>query len=287
MTDTAGNSSEIDENLVIDQTIDTGSIEFKAGSDTGELGDNITTIPNPSLKGKTEPNAKVEVRIIKVDSNGTPILDGDGNQIVVYAAAAMMAGANGDWEITPDALASGTYAVTAEITDIAGNTDVTSMPLTIAAKPESPSIAMDEDSAPLLFSTPNGAEDGVTFDTEPKFIITKGTGTSVTMTYWQLDENGHKIESSKQTVTYDSDADKAMASVDTGDLTLADGKEYTFEFVVQDAAGNPSDTVTKNVSIDASYDAADLTVAYSPEGGATVVTDADGINLTKDSNPDH
>ncbi len=151
MTDTAGNSSEIDENLVIDQTIDTGSIEFKAGSDTGELGDNITTIPNPSLKGKTEPNAKVEVRIIKVDSNGTPILDGDGNQIVVYAAAAMMAGANGDWEITPDALASGTYAVTAEITDIAGNTDVTSMPLTIAAKPESPSIAMDEDSAPLLF----------------------------------------------------------------------------------------------------------------------------------------
>ncbi|WP_419779922.1 Ig-like domain-containing protein [Maridesulfovibrio sp.] len=294
VTDTAGNKSQLSETLVIDNEVKTGAINFADGSNTGDLDDTITTVTKPTLKGKTEPNSKVELRIIKVDSDGNPVLD-NGNPVVAFTAA-IIAGNDGNWEIpTTTALASGEYSVTATITDIAGNTDTASMPLTITAKPSTPEITMSDDTVPLLFTPSDPAisldTDGVTSDDKPKFVVTKDAGTTLTMTYWKLDAAGNKIESSKTTVTYDSDAEKAADSIDTGELTdaggnpvLLNGEDYTFEFISSDDAGNSSDSVTKNVSIDTEYNADDLTLEYKVDNAA-VTPGADGTILTKIDSP--
>ena len=294
VTDTAGNKSQLSETLVIDNEVKTGAINFADGSNTGDLDDTITTVTKPTLKGRTEPNSKVELRIIKVDSDGNPVLD-NGNPIVAFTAV-IIAGNDGNWEIpTTTDLASGEYSVTATITDIAGNSDAASMPLTITAKPSTPEITMSDDTVPLLFTTSDSSisldTDGVTSDDKPRFVVTKDVGTTLTMTYWKLNPAGNKIESSKTTVTFDSEAEKAADSIDTGELTDADGdpvllngEEYTFEFVSSDDAGNSSDVVTKGVSIDTEYNADDLTVEYKVDD-AVVNPETDGTILTKINSP--
>ncbi len=101
--------------LVIDVTAPIGSIpDLLASSDSGYSDtDNVTNIRTPAFSGTGEPNARV-----RVYADGE--LVGEGR-----------VGADGKWEVTVEPLDDGLYDITADYTDVAGNTSAPTAALQI------------------------------------------------------------------------------------------------------------------------------------------------------------
>ncbi|MEB3327767.1 MAG: Ig-like domain-containing protein, partial [Candidatus Sericytochromatia bacterium] len=130
--DAAGNASAFEDfatEIVIDQRgpgVPT-SLVLDAGSDTGSVGDNITSAQRPTIRGKADPGVRVEVY--------------DGETNIGFTIADDGTGA---WTFTPqNLLPVGSRQISARAVDLAGNTSASSLPLPLtidAGAPGAPVI---------------------------------------------------------------------------------------------------------------------------------------------------
>ncbi|TIH13403.1 hypothetical protein D0S45_15200 [Marinifilum sp. JC120] len=294
VTDKAGNTSlPFNESLVIDTTDPTGNILLNDDDNAGDKTDTITTIPDPTLEGKTEAGAKIELKVLKLNSNGDLIstLDADGNVTnenngVEYSATVYADANTGDWEVNPSTLAAGSYKVVATVTDVAGNTNMIDMgsDLVIAPKPDAPTVELIDDTTPLFFSTDDTKDDGITSDDTGQFTVTKSTGTYITVKYWEVNEAGVKI-GAETIVEYKDAGDISAVEFDTDAITggLDDG-HYTFEFTATDSTSEiSSNAKTVTIEVD-SVDPA-LGLSYTKTGAAEAAEADNGVYLTNEDDP--
>ena len=152
--DQPGNRSAQSEELVlvIDRTPPSDgeiTVDLAATSDTGIVGDNITSINQPAFVGTAEANAKV--RVFADDGVHGPVLVGEGvvNTDDTYGEPGDGVGI---WEVTVEPLANGFYAITVQVEDLAGNiTDATDREF-VLVDPFEPNDSIDQ--ATVLGSLP-------------------------------------------------------------------------------------------------------------------------------------
>ena len=158
--------------VTVDRTGPAGpALSLDAKTDTGALGDGITSSTTPLLDGKTEPGAALT------------ILDGKGN-----ALFAGFAGPDGSFSLPPTAplSANAVYALRARATDAAGNLGPAgpAFGLTIStAAPATPSLA-------LLAADDSGlVGDNVTNVRRPRLVGTSTPGATLVL----IDTNGAAV----------------------------------------------------------------------------------------------
>ncbi|WP_415712804.1 Ig-like domain-containing protein [Maridesulfovibrio sp.] len=294
VTDKAGNTSEpFTESLVIDTTDPTGDILLNDDDNAGDKTDTITTVTNPTLEGKTEAGAKIELKILKLDGDGHLIstLDSEGNVTsdnggVAYEATIYADDHTGDWDVTPSTLPAGSYKVVATVTDVAGNTQMIDMDtdLVIAPDLDPPSAQLLNDTTPYFFSAEDTTDDGITSDNQGEFSVTKSAGAYVTVRYWEVNSSGDRI-GDIQTNIYNEDSDISALAINTDAITggLDDG-HYVFEFTATDDASQISSTP---VEVAITVDTTDPAAAISKvQNGDTELSADNGVYLTNADNPE-
>jgi hypothetical protein len=176
-------------------------------SDTGALGDDLTSDTTPTVTGTAEAGSTVTL----YDTDGTTVL-GSG-----------VASGSGDYGITSTALASGNHTLLVKATDAAGNTGAFSSGLTLSidatapGQPSTPTLTAASDSGAL--------GDGITSDTTPTVTGTAEAGSSVTL----YDTNGTTVLG---TAVVNGSGDYSITS-----STLTAGG-HTLVVRATDAAGN-------------------------------------------------
>ena len=172
-TDDAGNVSVQSVELVvnIDRAAPAASdANFVPSSDTGVIGDGFTNIQQPAFTGLAEANAH-----IRVFANGVLVGEGTVNSDESDGDATDGLGV---WEVTVEPLANGSYDITTEVEDLAGNIGPTGTPLEITidvSDPQRPTID-------LLAVNDTGSSqlDNVTFQAnDVPFTVTADGGTDV------------------------------------------------------------------------------------------------------------
>jgi hypothetical protein len=140
-----------------------------AGSDTGALGDRITTVTTPKLSGTgAEPGALISVFD---GANQTPL-------------ATTTVQANGSWSVTTSALTVGAHNLRIGQTDLAGNISALSAPLSLnIAAP----ITVATPSAPLLTAATDTGLSQTDQTTNATALVFTGTGAVAggTVELWQ------------------------------------------------------------------------------------------------------
>ncbi len=160
-SDEAGNVSAASASLavVIDTTAPSapGTPVLSTASDSGTLGDNLTSTVTPTLTGTGEANATVK------------LYDTDGVTLLGTATA----DGSGNWSITSSKLGDGAHTLTAKQTDAAGNVSSASSSLSLSIDTSIPTAP----GTPVLATASDGGTlgDGLTNVTTP--VIT-GTGTA-------------------------------------------------------------------------------------------------------------
>jgi len=253
-TDKAGNAGASSGNLsvIIDTTAPAAPtvLDLAAASDTGASdSDNVTGDSTPTITGKTEANATIELF-----SGATKI------------GSAKADGA-GVWSITTSALSDGAHTLTATATDLAGNTGAASSALAITVD----TIAPAAPSAPnMTVGSDSGASntDDVTNVAMPVFNGTAEAGATV-----ELFDGATKVGSAKA----DGTGKWTIKS-----SALLDGTR-TVTAKATDLAGNVSAaSAGLVVTIDTTAPAAP-TVPDLAAGSDTGVSDTD--NVTNDTTP--
>ncbi len=107
--------------LVVDRTAPSDgqiTVDLAPTSDTGVVGDNVTSVNRPAFVGTAEANARV--RVFADDGVHGPVLVGQGlvNTDDTYGEPG---DGVGTWEVTVEPLANGIYTITVEVEDLAGN----------------------------------------------------------------------------------------------------------------------------------------------------------------------
>ncbi|ELD1909296.1 Ig-like domain repeat protein, partial [Salmonella enterica] len=132
--DVAGNTSEKTLSFTIDTTTNV-SVRMEPASDSGSSNsDNLTNKQNPKFEGTAESGAKLVVTIID-DASGREVLK-----------QSITVGADGNWSVTPNMLADGTYTINVVATDVAGNTAQTQERFTIDTVTTDPTIRLSDPS---------------------------------------------------------------------------------------------------------------------------------------------
>ncbi|EEO0293379.1 Ig-like domain repeat protein [Salmonella enterica] len=132
--DVAGNTSEKTLSFTIDTTTNV-SVRMEPASDSGSSNsDNLTNKQNPKFEGTAESGAKLVVTIIG-DASGREVLK-----------QSITVGADGNWSVTPNMLADGTYTINVVATDVAGNTAQTQERFTIDTVTTDPTIRLSDPS---------------------------------------------------------------------------------------------------------------------------------------------
>ncbi len=163
----AGNTSAASSPLAvtIDAVAPSAPTIASFSTDTGTLGDHITSDNTPTLSGTAEANSTV-----KLSDNGTLII----------------ANGSGVWSYTTAGLSDGSHGFTATATDVAGNTSVASAALNVTIDTVAPA-------APIItsFSQDTGTlGDHITGDNTPTL-----TGTAEANSTVKLFDNGTLIGS--------------------------------------------------------------------------------------------
>ena len=192
VTDAAGNASTVAGTAF---TVDTNAPAGQTGalaaaSDTGIQGDNLTSNKTPTLTGKTEAGAKVEVTI-----NGktyTTTADASGNYSVSIPAS--------------DALQNGSYAPQIKVTDAAGNVSTatgtpftidTNTVVTMAAVTATTLSGIGEAGAQVIVKDPTGRVIGTaTVATDGTWTMPNTTGAMGTYTATATDKAGNNATTS-------------------------------------------------------------------------------------------
>ncbi|MEX0283995.1 MAG: Ig-like domain-containing protein [Paracoccaceae bacterium] len=204
-SDGAGNESSPSAGLSI--TVDTAAPAAPSitgiTTDTGTAGDGVTSDNTLTYNGTAEANASVALFL-----DGAPLGTAQAN-------------GTGAWSFAAPTLADGTYTVTAQATDLAGNTSAvsTGFPVTVdTAAPAAPTITgVSQDSG-----TPG---DGITSDFTPTI-----SGTAEPNTTIELFRDGVSVG----TIPVNGAGAWNFAST-----TVANGT-YVFTARVTELAGNPS-----------------------------------------------
>lgn len=191
-------------------------------------------------------------------NDSTPEIKGSaeaGSTIVVTLNGAetytTTAGADGAWSVTPAGLGDGTYTVSAQETDAAGNVNnATSVIVVDTVAPIASTIA-------LTTATDTGTShtDRITNDSTPTITGTAEAGSKVTVVI------SHGTEQVGPTLTATVGADGTWNVTPKADLASGN---YTVAAITTDAAGN-STTATQTVVIDTVAP----TVAITSTGGLT------------------
>ncbi|HWR61358.1 MAG TPA: Ig-like domain-containing protein, partial [Clostridia bacterium] len=221
-TDKAGNTGELSDSFVV--TIDTeaplapSAPMLATGCDTGTAGDdNITGADTLTFLGTAGANDK-----ISIFRNGELL----GNT---------SADSNGDWSLTYGQFDNGTYAITARITDTAGNISKDSDKLTIIVDKQAPTAP---DITGIQDDTGISGADGITQDDTLLFAGSAEAHSSVDV-YIDGVKTGSAAANNNGSWTYDSSG-----------TPLAEGP-HTIAAKATDAAGNTSSiSAPCNVSID-------------------------------------
>ncbi|AMW79475.1 hypothetical protein AMD27_11660 [Acinetobacter sp. TGL-Y2] len=203
--DPAGNQATVD--APIDFVVDTTGPEVTIDPL------DITSDATPEIKGKTEPDATVDV-VIK-DANGNPVAQGPAT-----------VNPDGTWSFTPTAdLPEGEYTVEATAKDPAGNTGSANEDFTVDV--DGPVVTIDPIDS--------------TKDTTPEITGTTEPGATVDVVI--KDANGNPVAQGPATVNPDG----TWSFTPTTELPEGD---YIVEAVGKDPLGNKGEPVTEDFDVD-------------------------------------
>ncbi|SDT12986.1 Ig-like domain-containing protein [Microlunatus soli] len=223
-TDPAGNVSGASD--PVDFTVDTTAAGPPVITEPGN-GD-VTTDPTPTISGTGEVGSTVTV------------VDSDGNELGTAEV-----GADGNWSLTPGALADGTYTITATQTDEAGNESAASAPVIFTVDSTAPD-------APVITAPADGS---TTNDPLPTVTGTGEPGATVSVSV-----DGTEVG----TTTVNGDGSWTLPLTDP----LSDG-DHEITATQTDPAGNTSDP-SEPVTITVDATAPEAPAITGPEDGSTL-----------------
>jgi uncharacterized repeat protein (TIGR01451 family) len=242
-TDAAANVSAIPAGFLV--TIDTGipavpaTVALSPASDSGVLGDNITSVTTPVITGVGEVGSVIKVY--------------DGATLLGTTTVA----ANGTWTFTSPILADGVHAITSTSTDASGNTSAASTALILIIDTIAPS-------APPIAMLSPASDTGTLLDNITSVKTPTLTGTAQANSTVSVYRDGVLVG----TVVADALGNWTFTS-----LTLADGP-YTFTTKSTDAAGNVSAfSAPLGITIDSTSPLAPSKPVLSPASDSGVLLD--------------
>ncbi|MEN8619426.1 retention module-containing protein, partial [Shewanella baltica] len=251
VTDLAGNSKTVTQDVVIDTKIDQDGDGNTVAitsitDDTGASGSDFITNDNTLVFNGT------------VDLGDDSTLAVTINGVVYTTANGLVIDANGNWSIdlTGTPLADGTYPVSATVTDLAGNSKTVTQDVVIDTK-----IDQDGDGNTVAITsiTDDTGASGSDFITNDNTLVFNGTVDLGDNSTLAVTING-VVYTTANGLVIDASGNW---SIDLTGTTLADGT-YPVSATVTDLAGN-SKTVTQDVVIDTSSANSSPTVIISED----------------------
>jgi hypothetical protein len=136
--DAAGNTAQGSATILIDATAPVApTLSLELGSDSGLVGDGLTNISQPTVKGQAEPQARVSVLM-----NGTEL-------------GSAVADASGNWAFRPSVpLSEGPHRLVARAGDLAGNLSALSDFLSMSVDTQPPAIPLIQSPQQVRSQTP-------------------------------------------------------------------------------------------------------------------------------------
>ncbi len=258
-TDAAGNSSSASVPVAIDTGIDAFEADLAPDSDSGALGDSITSDNTPTFNGTGEPGSAVTVTV--------------GGQTLTTTVAP-----DGTWSVTAATLPDGDYTVDVSQTDLAGNTASANGVYTIDTT--SPLLT-----AALAVASDSGvAADGKTNDNTPTISGTGEAGASISVVIDGQTLTTTVAADGTWSVTPTTLADGAYTAAVTE--TDAAGNSSTASVPVEIDTSAPALTAMLDAASDSGV-AADgktndntPTISGTGEAGASISVVIDGQTLT-------
>ncbi|MGI2202265.1 beta strand repeat-containing protein, partial [Shewanella baltica] len=251
VTDLAGNSKTVTQDVVIDTKIDQDGDGNTVAitsitDDTGASGSDFITNDNTLIFNGT------------VDLGDNSTLAVTINGVVYTTANGLVIDASGNWSIdlTGTTLADGTYPVSATVTDLAGNSKTVTQDVVIDTK-----IDQDGDGNTVAITsiTDDTGASGSDFITNDNTLVFNGTVDLGDDSTLAVTING-VVYTTANGLVIDASGNW---SIDLTGTTLADGT-YPVSATVTDLAGN-SKTVTQDVVIDTSSANSSPTVIISED----------------------
>ncbi|MGI2072448.1 retention module-containing protein, partial [Shewanella baltica] len=251
VTDLAGNSKTVTQDVVIDTKIDQDGDGNTVAitsitDDTGASGSDFITNDNTLIFNGT------------VDLGDNSTLAVTINGVVYTTANGLVIDASGNWsvDLTGTTLADGTYPVSATVTDLAGNSKTVTQDVVIDTK-----IDQDGDGNTVAITsiTDDTGASGSDFITNDNTLVFNGTVDLGDDSTLAVTING-VVYTTANGLVIDASGNW---SIDLTGTTLADGT-YPVSATVTDLAGN-SKTVTQDVVIDTSSANSSPTVIISED----------------------
>jgi large repetitive protein len=236
--------------LTIDTAAPSAAATIAIDSDSGPDGDGTTSDPTPTITGTGTPGD--EVKVVVGGQTLTTVVD-----------------ANGKWSVTPTTLADGTYTAEVTVTDTAGNSASSSLPLSIdTAAPAAPGLVTVA-AGPSIGAAELAAAGGLLVSVP----LPAGAAAGDVIT---VNVNGTNVT---RTVTADDLTPGGSVSVlvPTSVVTARGDGPLTISTTYADAAGNATEPATTNLTLDTQASASSFaaTVAAGPDIGLAELLAAD------------
>ena len=242
VTDLAGNTADSAAlTFTVDTTLSVPTIDLADASDSGSLNsDNITNDTMPAFT------------LGSIDADVTKV------QVLINDTAYDVVQSEGRWTFTAPELADGTYSVTVQVTDDAGNVQTsTALAVTVDTRVAAPVIALSDDTGT--------AGDNQTNDATPGFAIaTDNDAISVMVSI----DGGTPVAATK--------AADGQWHIDSA--ALADG-DHTIVATVTDLAGNTA-TSSLAFTVDTTLSVPTIDLADASDSGSS-----NSDNITNDTTP--
>ena len=241
VTDLAGNTATSSLAFTVDTMLSVPTIDLTDASDSGSLNsDNITNDTMPAFT------------LGSIDADVTKV------QVLINDTAYDVVQSEGKWTFTAPELADGTYSVTVQVTDDAGNVQTsTALAVTVDTSVAAPVIALSDDTGT--------AGDNQTNDATPGFTITtENDAVSVMVSI----DGGKPVAATK-----DADGQWHIDST-----ALADG-DHTIVATVTDLAGNTA-TSSLTFTVDTTLSVPTIDLADASDSGSL-----NSDNITNDTTP--
>ncbi|MBY6248310.1 Ig-like domain-containing protein [Citrobacter werkmanii] len=241
VTDLAGNTATSSLAFTVDTMLSVPTIDLTDASDSGSLNsDNITNDTMPAFT------------LGSIDADVTKV------QVLINDTAYDVVQSEGKWTFTAPELADGTYSVTVQVTDDAGNVQTsTALAVTVDTTVAAPVIALSDDTGT--------AGDNQTNDATPGFAIaTDNDAISVMVSI----DGGTPVAATK--------AADGQWHIDS--TALADG-DHTIVATVTDLAGNTA-TSSLAFTVDTTLSVPTIDLADASDSGSS-----NSDNITRDTTP--